>query len=129
MPRASEPLAASASTHLSEDAELRSILEGTARSAGKEFFEELVRHLAAVIDVHHAFVAEFAGSPSRVRTLAFWSKDRLVPQAEWDLPGTPCQDVLKNQVCHHPEAAWRKFPEDRPLVEMRIESYLGVPLL
>lgn len=37
---------------------LRSIVEGTARHTGQEFFQSLVRHLARAVDAHYAFVAE-----------------------------------------------------------------------
>ncbi len=49
---------------------IRAIVEGTAGSTGEEFFRNLVRHLAAATDAHHAFVAEFADVNTRVRTLA-----------------------------------------------------------
>jgi hypothetical protein len=45
---------------------LRAVIEGTASSTGEEFFQNLVRHLAAAIAVHHAFVAEFAEVNTRV---------------------------------------------------------------
>ena len=52
---------------------LRSLVEGTAADSGDEFFQSLVKHLATALGVRFAFVAEFAGPPGRVRTLAFWS--------------------------------------------------------
>jgi formate hydrogenlyase transcriptional activator len=107
---------------------LRAISEGTAGSTGEEFFRNLVRHLAAAIDAHHAFVAEFADVNSRVRTLAYWSQDHIRDNQEWDLAGTPCQDVLRGSICHHPVGVKDLFPLDRDLMEMGIESYLGVPL-
>jgi hypothetical protein len=110
-------------------AALRAIVEGTARSAGQEFFQLLVEHLSRAIDVHHAFVAEFADSNTRVRTLAYWSSDRLVPNVEFDLDGTPCAEVVQGNLCHYSDHVKERFSRDRPLVEMRIESYLGVPLL
>ena len=107
---------------------LRAIVEGTAGSTGEEFFRNLVRHLAAAIDAHHAFVAEFADVNSRVRTLAYWAQDHIRENQEWDLAGTPCQDVLRGSICHHPVGVKDLFPFDRDLLEMGIESYLGVPL-
>ena len=53
-----------------ELAALRAIVEGTARHTGQEFFESLVRHLAAAVGTRYAFVAEFAGR-TRVRSLAY----------------------------------------------------------
>jgi formate hydrogenlyase transcriptional activator len=108
---------------------LRILAEGTAQATGEQFFRALVTNLAAVIDVRYAFVAEFAGSKSRVRTLAYWSKDRIVDNVEYDLHGTPCEDVARGGLCHHPRRVGSLFPLDVALVEMGIESYLGVPLL
>jgi formate hydrogenlyase transcriptional activator len=107
---------------------LRAIVEGTASSTGEEFFQNLVRHLAAAIDVHHAFVAEFAEINTRVRTLAYWARDHIHDNLEWELAGTPCEEVVHGSLCHHPASVKDLFPRDRPLMEMGIESYLGVPL-
>jgi PAS domain S-box-containing protein len=112
-----------------ELAALRAIVEGTARQTGEEFFQSLVRHLSRAIDVRYAFVAEFADINTRVRTLAYWFRDRFHPSLEFDLAGTPCEDVVNGNLCHHPTGVKERFPRDRSLVEMGIESYLGVPLL
>jgi formate hydrogenlyase transcriptional activator len=112
-----------------DEALLRVLVEGTARTTGEEFFHSLVRHLARALDVHYAFVAEFSGPPHHARTLAYWAVDRIAGNIEWDLSGTPCEDVFRAGLCHHPSGVWRTFPDDKPLVDMRIESYLGLPLL
>src|ERR1700736_461618 len=81
---------------------LHALVEGTARGTGQEFFQSLVRHLAHAIDVHYAFVAEFTDVNTRVRTLAHWSYDRIGENFEFDLPGTPCENVVRGLLCHHP---------------------------
>ncbi len=108
---------------------LRAIVEGTARSTGEVFFESLVRHLATTIGVSYAFVAEFAGATTRVRTLAYWGKGAILPNIEFDLAGTPCEDVVRGGLCHHPLGVQERFPHDQGLIDLGIESYLGVPLL
>jgi formate hydrogenlyase transcriptional activator len=107
---------------------LRLILEGTAYSTGSEFFQSLVQHLASVMGRSNSFVAEFAGK-NRVRTLAYWLNGRLVQNVEYDLAGTPCEEVVRGNLCHYPAGVSKKFPADTALVEMGIESYLGVPLV
>jgi PAS domain S-box-containing protein len=111
-----------------EAAVLRAIVEATARGTGEEFFQSLVKHLAAALGVRYAFVAEFAGN-LRARTLAYWFRDRVADNVEWNLVGTPCEDVVRGHLCHYPTGVYLKFPDDRPMVEWRIESYLGVPLV
>jgi len=112
-----------------EIAALRAIVEGTARGTGEIFFQSLVRHLATAIGVDYAFVAEFADKRTRVRTLAYWGKGEIRENVEFDLAGTPCEDVVRGGLCHHPYAVKERFPHDDSLVAMGIESYLGVPLL
>ncbi len=106
---------------------LRRIVEGTATHVGDALFPALVLHLAEVMGAGYAFVAEFAGD-GRARTLAYWKAGRLVPAVEWELAGTPCEDVVRGQLCHHPSGVSARFPGDRAMVELGIESYLGVPL-
>ena len=109
---------------------LRAIVEGTVHSTGEEFFQTLVRHLAAAVDAHFAFVAEFVtpAMAARVRTISFWTRDHIGENVEWDLAGTPCEDVVRGNLCHYPAGVRHQFPQDQPLVDWEIESYLGVPL-
>lgn len=110
-----------------EIAALRAIVEGTAATVGQEFFQSLVRHLAAATGAKYAFVAEFLGG-ARARTIAFWIREGIGENVEWDLRGTPCEDVVAGNLCHHPHDVCKKFPGDKPLAEWKIDSYLGVPL-
>jgi len=107
---------------------LSAIVEGTAHSTGDEFFRILVRHLAKAVGVQYSMLAEFAGE-QRVRTLAYWQVDHIAENVEYDLAGTPCEDVVRGNLCHYPTGVRQRFPSDLPLVEMGIESYLGVPLI
>jgi PAS domain S-box-containing protein len=115
--------------HDDEIVALRAIVEGTAGSTGTVFFESLVGHLATALGASYAFVAEFAGVATRVRTIAYWGKGQILPNLEYDLAGTPCEDVVRGGLCHHARGVQRKFPSDRILVDLGIESYMGVPLL
>ena len=102
---------------------LLAIMEDTAKATGEDFFRSLVRNLSIATGGANAFIAEFAGIKTRVRTLAFWMNGQLIDNQEWDLEGTPCEDVLRGQLCHHPSGVWKQFPK-----EEGVESYLGVPL-
>src|SRR5271168_1601687 len=99
-----------------ELAALRAIVEGTARQTGQEFFQSLVRHLAPAVGTRYAFVAEFAGG-TRARTLAFLFRDRITDNVEWDVIGTPCQDVVRGNLCHYPTGVSQRFPGDKSIVE------------
>ena len=106
---------------------LQAVVEGTARGTGQDFFRSLVRHLAEAIDVHYAVVAEFPKAPPHARTLAFWERDRVASNFEYDFTGTPCAEILRGLV-HYPTGVSKRFPGAALLVERGIDSYMAVPL-
>ncbi|MGL5080517.1 MAG: PAS domain-containing protein [Microcoleaceae cyanobacterium] len=108
---------------------LQLIVEGTAAKIGDEFFRSLVRYLAEVLKVRYALVTRFvAGTQSRVRTLAFWNGNSFGDNFEYDLDGTPCEGVIMGNICHYPTQVQAQFPQDQDLVNLRVESYSGIPL-
>jgi formate hydrogenlyase transcriptional activator len=107
---------------------LHRLVEGTARATGAAFFEALVANLSLGTGAAYAFIAELAGSPKRVRTLAFFGAGRPLANVEYDLAGTPCEAVARGKTAHHPRDLQRAFPADSMLRELGLESYLGVPL-
>jgi formate hydrogenlyase transcriptional activator len=109
---------------------LRAIVEAASHSSGEAYFQAFVRNLARLVDAHYAFIAEFASpeTTTRARTIAFWARDHIADNFEWTLAGTPCEEVVHGTLCHYPSGVRQVFPDDRPLVEWGIESYLGVPL-
>jgi GAF domain-containing protein len=112
---------------------LTAVLLGTAPAEGEEFLRGLVRHLAEALGVRYAFVTECVeGSDpaTRVRTLAFCDDGRVRGGTEWELAGTPCEEVLtRSACCGHPSRVQHLFPRDAALAEWGAESYLGVPLV
>jgi diguanylate cyclase (GGDEF)-like protein/PAS domain S-box-containing protein len=113
---------------LSEE-RLRAIVEGTSSTTGADFLRSLVRHLASALGMEYAFVSEVADdSTTRVRLLALWEVDGYSAPFEYDLRGTPCENVVGRETSFHPSGSWTLFPDDRWLVATRIESYIAVPL-
>jgi PAS domain S-box-containing protein len=110
------------------DRTLHTIVEGTAGSTGEQFFHALVKQLASVLGVRYAFISEFTEKNDRVRTLAFWQGEGFRDNFEYDLVGTPCEQVLRGEICHFPKGVQGLFPDDHDLSHLQAESYLAVPL-
>lgn len=108
----------------------RSVVEATADKAGIEFLRHLVKNLSEALGVDYAFVAEFAGTAERVRTIAFWNANLgdWADNVEYALDGTPCQKVIDGQLCLYQDDVCEKFPDDTDLTLLNARSYLGVPL-
>ncbi|WP_190436913.1 MHYT domain-containing protein [Funiculus sociatus] len=108
---------------------LQLIVEGTGSATGNEFFHTCVRYLAEVLGVRYAWVSKFANdAKTRVRTLAFW-KGEDGENFEYDLAGTPCENVLQGTSRFYPSEVQKLFPDFGDLVELGAQSYWGIPLL
>jgi PAS domain S-box-containing protein len=108
---------------------LRVILEGTAAVTGGSFFRSLARHLASALNVSYALVVQGVGRPPRrARAIAFWNGSDFGGPLEYDLQGTPCEDVLQGEACCYSHDVQRLFPDCRILADLGVDSYLGVPI-
>jgi PAS domain S-box-containing protein len=112
------------------DNALTELARGTATVTGEEFFPALVRHLALSLGVRYALVAECVDRRAdRVRSLAWWVDDKWDEPIEYDVGGTPCEEVVKQgRMCYYPDHVQELFPADTPLVAMDARCYLGTPL-
>ena len=106
----------------------RAVVEATADKAGLDFMRHLVKNLAQSLGVAYAFVAEFAGTEDRVKTIAFWNRDDWGANVEYRLTGTPCQRVVAGELCLYKDDVQQLFPGDADLVALGARSYLGIPL-
>ncbi|MEO8184241.1 MAG: sigma 54-interacting transcriptional regulator, partial [Deltaproteobacteria bacterium] len=108
---------------------LRSVTEGTAAVTGSDFFAYLVRHLSTALEMPYALVTKCERPDAvRAQTLAFWKRDLLAENFSYELAHTPFAAVIEGDVCHYPEQVQRFFPRDTMLVELGVESFLGLPL-
>lgn len=106
---------------------IEAIFKGTAATMGQDFFRALVKHLAQALGVKYALVGEF-DDVSRISVLAMWAVDDYDENLEYDLKGTPCEEVIRQGICCHPSGVRGLFPASQPLAQLDVESYLGAPL-
>src|SRR3954453_20624067 len=109
---------------------LAAVAAGTAGAVGEEFLRSLVRHVAEAFAAKLVHVAE-ASDPSgtHVRVLAAWYDGAFIEEPfEYDTAGTPCAVITDYPWLSFPDALTERFPEDRELVELGLQSYLAVCL-
>ena len=66
---------------------------------------------------------------STVRALSMQRKGEIIHNYAYKLEGTPCSRVMQEGYCIFPEGVSRLFPGDEDLVELKVEGYVGIPLL
>jgi len=109
---------------------VNAITEITAPLTGGDYFRTLVSRLASHLSVGPAIVTECLDYPEHhVRTLAYWEEDRFGENFEFDLTGTPCEDVVEGgEFCFYPERVGQCFP-NMAEAHRDLEAYIGIPVL
>ncbi len=109
---------------------LKAVFAGTSAVTGDYFFQSLVEHLATAMGYQYALVGEVIGSEKNIiKTMAVWANGQQADNFTYDLKGTPCDNVVNNQgACYYGSEVTKQFPEDLILVDMGVESYMGVPV-
>jgi PAS domain S-box-containing protein len=109
--------------------QVKCIIEDVSRESGKKFFALLAQSLAVSLGFKYCLVGELdLRNDGKVKTLAAWNGSRFMENLTYDLGGTPCENIIGNKLCTYSGAIWKMFPEDEMLCDLRIESYVGVPL-
>ncbi len=118
--------------HMSPDSSdiiLREIAQVISTASGEEFFRGLAAALCRMLEVDFAFIGRLgAEDPHRIHVMAVCVRGKIVENFSYHLHGSPCENVVGREPCHYPRDVQSLFPEDRMLVEMGIESYIGHPL-
>lgn len=92
------------------------------------FFAALVMFLGEKLNVEYVLVDELLPDHKRAKTVGLYASGKIIPDVEYDLAGTPCENVMGKQLCCYPQGIQRLFPKDLMLEQMAAESYLGLPL-
>jgi PAS domain S-box-containing protein len=107
---------------------LRLVIEATTPVTGEDFFNTLMSRLTTSLGVRKAFITECLDHPTtRVRTLAVWTDGAMAENKEFNLSGTPCEEVINGKkICFYPRDLGKYFP-----LELRYgwESYIGIPIV
>ncbi len=112
----------------SEEA-LEAIVKGTVAPGSRDFFQNLVRHLAQTLQVPMVFIAErMEETYPIVHGLAFWHEDRLKPKFEYDCFEGPCEKVFNGHPVYFPLGVQELFPKNPTVKALNIEGYCGTPL-
>ncbi|AFY38079.1 diguanylate cyclase/phosphodiesterase with PAS/PAC and GAF sensor(s) [[Leptolyngbya] sp. PCC 7376] len=105
---------------------LQNLVSGTA-ATGEAFFPALVQHIAEALHVSHAIITEKIDD--QLTTLAFLANGQLLSPYTYALAHTPCEHVFQENEFYCSHNVQQRFPRDQDLVDLSVESYLGVALI
>ena len=111
------------------DTDISDLIEAITPVTGPDFFRSLADHLTDTCQVDYACVVMLDESEAmQGRTIALSRRGQPVEDLSYDLRGTPCEEVAGKAFFHWPTRVQEQFPLDTALVDMGVDSYMGIPL-
>lgn len=107
----------------------RQLADVLTQSGYPGFLPTLVQRVAEILNVDYCLIAETSVATMLATTLAVWGQNKLLDNLTYPLKGTPCETVPDRDLCVYEQGVCQLFPEDKLLVELGVESYLGMPIL
>ena len=108
---------------------LQEIAMGVSANQNGDFFSNLILQLSKVFDANYAFLGLInKENPKSIDTYSFCIDEIISDNFSYDLTNTPCENVIKKDMCTYPKDVSSLFPKDELLIELGIESYIGAPL-
>lgn len=95
------------------------------KDGDEPFLTALARHLGEVLGVDYVVVDKIGDDPASAETVALYAQGAVLPNMQYSLKGTPCENVMEGSLCCYPHGVQAAFPEGALLVDMQAESYAG----
>ena len=107
---------------------LLELADGLTGLRGEEAYTALVQQFATIVGAREVFLTECCDYPAtRVRMLAYWYMGQHAPREEFDLTGTPCEEViLGGEPVFVSRGAGERWPGER---QWGTQAYLGLPCI
>lgn len=94
-----------------------------------EFFNDLNNYITQNLGVDYSFIGTFiSNNKNRIKTISLSFKGKIIDNIEYDLKGTPCENVINKNFCIYQDNVFNLFPEDLFLKEFGIRGYVGTPI-
>jgi two-component system cell cycle sensor histidine kinase/response regulator CckA len=94
----------------------------------ESFFNALILHICKALDFDIGLLVEVDQNRGIGKTLAYFTEGKIDNAFEYQLKGTPCENVFDKELCIYKDDVQKLFPADKFLVDNGIRSYAGIPL-
>lgn len=108
------------------------LAKGTNLSSGIDFYHQMLKSLYDITEYAYIFIGLSDTTEIKEKTVttkAFVINGEVAENFSYELANTPCQKVLNNKTCIYTSDVTHIFPKDQLLVDMHVQSYIGIPLI
>lgn len=89
----------------------------------------LVKHLQELnIDLNADILFLAVRNGKTASTIITLSEQKRGNNLTYNLQGSPCEQVLNDDVCCFPKDTAKLFPDDKILLDLKVEGYIGSPI-
>ena len=92
------------------------------------FYDSLSLFLAKSLNVSYFIIAKFLPEDNVAETLSYVAFNEVKASIFYPLKNTPCENVMGRSLCCYVKNIQELFPLDSMLVDMKAQSYIGIPL-
>lgn len=108
---------------------LEGLFNETAIYTGEDYLKNLTKNLSELLNTKYAFIGQVLEDCKSVRTISVYANGEFQENFTYLLEGTPCNNVMSEQICSYPRNIQDLFPQDKMLVDMNAESYIGAMMV
>ncbi|NOX56701.1 MAG: PAS domain S-box protein [Planctomycetes bacterium] len=107
---------------------IRKLIRVSSAHRSQAFFESVVRELAESLQADSVHIGEWLEPEGKVRTIAAWKDGRVVANFEYDLSGSPCEQVVGQTLRCWPADLPERFRRSCASIGEGIEAFVAAPL-
>ena len=112
----------------SEEA-FKNIVIGTSKEYGDAFFSQLILLIAKIFHAKYAHIALLNKTDNQiVDTLSNCANNQITKNISYSLTNSPGEKVIGHNAQYYRHNVQQTFPNDTLLVNMNVDSYIGIPL-
>ncbi|MEN8233063.1 MAG: GAF domain-containing protein [Thermodesulfobacteriota bacterium] len=110
---------------------LQTILNIEQHISGIDYLKEITKNIASTLETQYVLIGHsIKPGNDTVQTDVVWTGEDYYDNFTYELKDTPCEIVfMDSRTCIYPKNVIDRFPKDKLLVEMGVESYIGAPML
>jgi len=109
---------------------INTIASTVSKHTGGAFFDELALSLADISQRDYIVIGSYSeDDPDRIKSIAYCIKGQIGGNFSYDIKDSPCEKVLKGDLCIYKNNVHKLFPNDNFLSENNIRSYMGKSLV
>ncbi|MCB1159007.1 MAG: GAF domain-containing sensor histidine kinase [Leptospiraceae bacterium] len=114
---------------ISKEQYLWQVFSNVKNSSPEHLISSITQSIGLITGLDYVFIGKLDSiDSSLVRTHGLWARGNYADNFCYALTGTPCAQVWEGETCFFGEDVSNLFPDDILLDEMKIKSYIGVPL-